>query len=354
MEELKTYFRKKFTKTGVALTLSQLVAYAKEKKLKKIDRKELGRFIHDEVDVAKFSSVRRPKKFQTIGVLRPGVFFIDYAMFEQHLSGFNEKKTGFLLAVENVTNRLFVYPCGNKATQSWYDAIQAFVELTGNVMTIYSDRDSVATAPRFQEKMKSKYGLGWHFMKKGSKSYLAERYIGFVKSKLSQAMLHKDTKNWIQFVDPLINEYNAEKIAGTSYRRRQVTKDNFSDFLSQMLKTKEPEMLFSGSRAGEFISKEWNKKIFKFNLGQKVLLARRANWKKFEGDPDHKSYTFLKASTKGGFGDRLFTISGRQLRATKGFKQMVAVYSLSEMGPAFHFYENDLKTINTPPESEIV
>jgi len=95
MNELKEYFRKKFKKTGVALTISQLIAYAKEKGLKKIDRAALGKFVHEEQDVAKFSIVKRPKGFQTIGVLRPGVYFIDYAAFEAKLQGFNEKKPAF-------------------------------------------------------------------------------------------------------------------------------------------------------------------------------------------------------------------------------------------------------------------
>jgi len=245
-----------------------------------------------------------------------------------------------------VTNRLFVFPSGDKATKSWLEAIQAFIEIVGNVKTIFSDRDSVATAPKFLEKMRDKYGLAWQFLKKGSKSYLAERYIGFVKTKLSQALLHRQTKNWIQFVEPIVTEYNAEKIAGTDFRRRQINNENFYTFLAQFLKTDDPELLFNGSRTGDFLSEKWNKKLFRFQLGQKVLLARRSNWKKFEGDPDHKSYTFLKASTKGGFGDKVFTVSGRQLRATKGFKKFVAVYSLSEMGPAFHFYENDMKSVN--------
>ena len=347
--QLKEFFRQKFDKTGIALTVAQLLAYAKEKKLKgpEINKKEIGKFIYNETHLAKFSNVKRPKAFQTIGVLRPGVFFIDYAVFEAHLAGYNNKNTGFLLAVENVTNRLFVHPCGDKTTQSWFKAIQAFVEMTGTVTKIFSDRDSVATAPKFQQEISRKYNISWHFLKKGSKSYLAERYIGFVKSKLSQAMLHKDTKNWIQFVKPLTDEYNAEKIAGTEFRRRQVGRENFSPFLQQLMKTKEPELLFTGSSAGEFLNKDWNRKIFRFQLGQKVLLARRANWKKFADNPEKKSYTFLKASTKGGYGDKQFTISGRQLRVTKGFKKMVAVYSLTEMGPAMHFYENDLKSINS-------
>jgi len=58
------------------------------------------------------------------------------------------------------------------------------------------------------------------------------------------------------------------------------------------------------------------------------------------------SGAFVKASTEGGFSNSVFTVSGRQLRRTKGFKGYVTVYSLKEMGPSVHFYERELKSIN--------
>ena len=345
MDKVQEYFRGKFAKTGIALTVSQLADYVKEKKIVGVSRKQLGAFVSNETNLAKFADVHRPNKFQTIGVLRPGIYFIDHGEFHKSLAGFNKGYTGFLVSVENLTNRLFVAPCKSKGTPSWLQAIQTFIELTRNVRTIYSDRDSVAQSPRFRDDMMDRYGLKWYFLKKGSKSYLAERYIRFVKTKLSQAMLGKQTKNWVQFIEPLLEEYNKQKISGTTFRRQAVDKHNFSSFLSQLFRTNEPELLFNSSRAGPFAQEQWNKKIFKFQLGQQVLLARRANWKKFEGDTDKHPTTFLKASTVGGFGDRRFTVSGRQLRKQKGLKDFIAVYSLAEMGPSLHFYEKELKSV---------
>jgi hypothetical protein len=346
MELVKSYFRKKFEKTGIALTASQLAEYVKTNQIKGVTRNQLGAFINNELSIAKFDIVKRPKRYQTIGVLRPGVYFIDHAAFRNEYAGYNKGHTGFLVSVENLTNKLFVAPCKDKGSASWLKAIQTFIELTRNVRTIFSDRDSVATAPKFKTRMESDFGLRWYFMKKGSKSYLAERYIRFVKTKLSQAMVHKKTKNWIQFIQPLVVEYNKQKVERTNLRRQTIGKHNWSDFLSQLFRTKEPELLFNSSRAGPFLHDSWNKKIFKFAVGQKVLLARHANWKKSEGDLDQKAKSvFLKASTVGGFGDKHFTVSGRQLRMQKGLKDFVAVYSLLEMGPSLHFYTEELKSI---------
>jgi hypothetical protein len=352
MNQVQDYFRKKFTKTGIALTVSQLTQYVKDNKISGVTRKQIGAFVNDELNVAKFSNVQRPKHYQSMGILRPGIYFIDHGEFEKHLSGHNKGNTGFLVSVENLTNKLFVTPCKQKGTPSWLEAIQKFIEVTRNVRTIYSDRDSVATSPKFKSRMVSYYGLRWYFLKKGSKSYLAERYIRFVKTKLSQAMLHKKTKNWIQFIQPLVTEYNKQKVEGTTFRRQAIDKSNFSTFLSQLFRTDEPELLFNTSHAGPFLQEKWNKQIFRFQIGQTVLLARRANWKKVEGDSDKPAGAFMKASTVGGFSDKHFTISGRQLRKQKGLKDFVAVYSLAEMGPSLHFYEQELKSVSASVSEE--
>lgn len=339
MEEIKNHFKKKFETTGIALTVKQCLSYAKEKKLS-VTKKQVSEFVTKELEVAKFSPVKRPKHFQTIGVLRAGIYFIDYADFHKNLSVTNNNCSGFLVAVENITNRLFVEPCSDKGTQKWLSAVRNFIEITRNVTTMYSDRDSVATSQNFRDEIMQKYGLQWHFLKKGSKSYLAERYIRFVKEKLSQAMMKKNTNKWIQFVPALVKEYNSEIIEGTRYRRQAVTSKNFNHFLQQLFRTDDADLMFNSSKAGPFAQESWNKKIFKYHLGQKVLLSQKANWK-------NPSKIFDKPSVKGGFTTKSYTISGRQLRKTKGLKDYIAVYSLKEMGHSLHFYESELKSVST-------
>ena len=339
METVTKHFQTKFDKTGVALTAGQLLDFAQSKKLKGVTKRAIYTFLSTQKDVAQFGVARkRTRDYTTISVIRPGMYHIDYGEFHKEWAGSNSGYTGFLVAVENFTNKLFVIPTQDKGTAEWYRSINTFVEKTRNVRTMFSDRDSVATSPNFRLEIMKKYGIRWFFLKKGHKAYLAERYIGFMKTKLSQALLHKGGKKWIQFVEPICEAYNAQKIEGTSYRRSGVLTQNFNHFLGQLLKTSEPELTFNSFKAGPFQNPIWNRKIFKYNLGQKVLISRRADWKSAE-----KMKTFTKISAVGGFGKTAYTVGGRQLRGSKGGKSYVPMYSINELGPSLHFYTHELK-----------
>ena len=348
MEQLKRYYESKLQKEGIALSPRQLLQYAKAKKISGATKKTVDEFLKEQLHRSQFSRRDRVRHFQTIGVPRSGMYHIDYGEFHKDWSGSNSGFTGFLVAVENFTNRLFVEPCQGKGTGQWLKAIQNFVELTRNVSAIFSDRDSVATSPKFRETILKKYKIEWNFLKKGNKSYLAERYIGLVKTRLSQVLVHRGGKKWIDLVQPLVKEYNKEKIEGTSYSRQSVENKNFLHFLSQLLKTDDPELRFNAFKAGPFAHHNWNKKIFKFDLGEKVLLARTANWKFGEEKLGH----FGKVSMVGGFGQKAYTVSGRQLRSTKDKNRYVEVYSLDEFGPSMHFYCKELKSAAKNPEDQ--
>jgi len=118
METLETYFKSKFEKTGVSLTGRQLYSYAKEKKLPGITLTKIYAFLNTQEELARFGPARKTKEYQTVGVLRPGVYHIDYGEFHANWAGSNAGHTGFLVAVENFTNRLFVLPTRGKGTQS--------------------------------------------------------------------------------------------------------------------------------------------------------------------------------------------------------------------------------------------
>jgi len=353
MEALEKWYNSKLERDGVSLSPRQLWLYAQQKKkLTKqkqksgsaaadvaVTKKLIAQFLAGKSHRIPFLRQDRVKQFQTVGVPRAGMYHIDYGEFHKLWSGSNSGSTGFLVAVENFTNRLFVEPCRGKGTSEWFKAIQKFVELTRNVAVIFSDRDSVATSTSFRTSIAQKYGIEWNFLKKGNKSYLAERYIGLVKTRLSQTLAHRGGKKWIDLVPALVSEYNKEKIENTSYTRQGVSQSNFLHFLSQLLKVDDPELQFNGFKLGPFAHQKWNRKIFKFNLGDKVVVARKANWK----DGEEKLGQFGKVSMVGGFGTKIYTISGRQLRATKTRKSFVQVYSLAEFGPSLHFYVQELK-----------
>jgi hypothetical protein len=360
-ELLSRIYNTKKDKLGVILTANQLYQYAvKENKL--ITKKAVVDFLKTQVLSARFTApAKRPSAFQTISHPRIGVYFLDYAEFHKDWSWHNKGNTGFLVAVENITNRLFVIPCKGKATNQWEKAVETFIELVRNVRTIFTDRDAVATSPAFQKRIQELYNLKWYFLVKGSKSYLAERFIRFTKEKLSQALTLKDTKNWCQFVEPIVNEYNKEKIEGTSYSRGSISNDNFNHFLSQRFKinrnsqlkniklSDDPTLRINSSRIyNDFFTKSWNDSIFSFAPGDKVLIARRSDWKH---NKQIAGNAFFKASHWGTFDDRVYTIASRQLRATHNFRGYVPMYALKDYEDNTNkggrlFYASELKRVN--------
>ena len=344
----KIYNNKK--NSGVILTANQLLQYALTKN-KKVTKKQVSLFLQGQTNYTRFvTTASRPKRFQSISYPRIGLYFLDYAEFQKVNAWHNKGNTGFLVAVENVTNRLFIIPCKGKSTSQWENAVDQFIDIVKNVRVIYTDRDAVATSPSFQKKIKELYNIKWYFMVKGSKSYLAERYIRYAKEKLTQACEIKNTKNWLQFVKPICDEHNKEIIEKTSYTRNAIDKKNFNHFLQQRLSlsstkrkfskiitSNDPTLLFNSARIyNGFVSEQWNKSIFKFNIGDNVLLANRADWNK-------KQHAFQKVSQWGTFGTTVYKVIGRQLRSTKNFRGYAPMYSLSTFGPDRLFYANEIR-----------
>ena len=84
MEQVKSIFRNKLQKTGIALTVNQLWNYVKKTNITGVTKPEVAKFISQEPIISQFSKViKKNKKYQTIGVLRPGVYFIDYAEYSK-------------------------------------------------------------------------------------------------------------------------------------------------------------------------------------------------------------------------------------------------------------------------------
>jgi hypothetical protein len=367
MEALKQYFNSMLKSTGIPPTGVELVQYSRKKRLPGVTSNAVYSFLRQEAEPDVLGSFARRDKVedrQTVSPVRPGVYYIDYAEFHKDWAGSNNGCTGFLVAVENLTNRLFVLPVKGKDTHQWELSVARFVSLSRQVSVIFSDRDSVATSETFRRKLADLYNLKWHFLTRGNKSFLAERYIGLVKTKLSQALLYADkqrfdqglppSRRWIDFVEPLVEAYNNQEIGQTGYKRRAVSRENFNDFVKRLMGGRGGSSSSSSSppdpnydtRFNNFVVPEfahhpdWNRRIFRLNLGQRVRVSRKVDW----SDPANRK-SFQKTSTVGGFGNKIYTITGRQLRACKSFKKYVPVYQLSDMPnrlKGFCFYEKEL------------
>ena len=352
-QRLVDIYTKKLAKTGISYTGTELLQLAKDRKIRPLPtRASVYKFLREEQSprIQAFSKfVKRPSHYQTVGISKPGVYYIDYGEFHKSWSKTNDNCTGFLVAVENLTNRLFAYPTQGKNTRQWLDSIAKFIEVNRDVNIICSDRDSVATSAKFQQEIEQKYGLKWHFLVKGNKAFLAERYIGYIKVQLSKALASttSDTdpveQRWIDFLPEICKSYNSQIVPGTTFKRGTINALNYDRFAEQLFKlTDVASQRYNSFVAGPFQHHDdWNKIIFKFAVGDKVLLAKPANWRL-------KTSLFFKASQEGNFGKTVFTISGRQLRANQNFDRLIPVYSLEEFNrERYHFYENELVRTST-------
>jgi len=350
---LKKLFYNKFRRTGVALTASQLVDAARQRRLPVPSLVEAYKFLREDVaELAGFAGgASKPKSghHQTVGVSKPGVFFVDYGEFNKQWRGSNSGCTGFLVAVENLTNRLFAEPTRGKDTAQWKTAIAKFLEKTDGVKLVYSDRDSVAQSATFRSDLQSKYNIKWNFLAKDNKSYLAETYINYLKRKLGQALRSRGAgaKRWIDFLPAICETYNNQRVPRTKFRRGGINQANFDSFVGQLFGESDPSLSrYNSFKAGPFDNEKWNKAVFKFDVGEKVLLVRSAIWKKEALDEagEKKRTVFTKASWEGGFSRRAFTVAGRQLRANRNYSRYIPVYSLAELGARhFNFYEPQMR-----------
>lgn len=322
-----------------------------------IDLSSVKKFLDAKRAVARFERPRRirPKHFQTMPIIKLGVYHIDHSSFLPAWAPYNNNCTGFIVCVENFTNRLFVYPCQSTDTNSWASALKAFMAVTHHVNTLCSDYDGVPSADAWREWVLKQYGIRWQFLRRLPKAFLAERFVGYVKEKLSISLAVASyrsrtvVKRWIDFVEPLWRNYNAQIIPNTQFQRNQVTPDNFETFLSQLKRDPQPEMTFHFARAGPFAHKDWNRRLFRFDLGEKVFIISKSN-----PSINSDQLRFLKPSVQGVYDvSRIYTVAGRQLRATKN-GDLIPVYSLKEFNKRhrednhisrhFYFYENQLKS----------
>lgn len=342
--------------------LTEVKALSKKKKIsrlpKEISLKNVKQFLDEKKPIIQYETPRRirPKQFQTIPIIKLGVYHADHSFFHPNLAQFNDGHTGFMVFVENFTNRLFVHPSRLSDKVGWTNAVEAFMRQVDHVSIIYSDCDPVPGKSRtWREQVTQKYGFTWRFVRRPPKAFLAERFVGYVKQKLSASLLSESERKkepalrWVDMVKPLWQNYNKQKILHTSFRRDQVTPNNFETFLSQLKKDAEPEMNFHMSRAGPFSIERWNRRLFKFDLNQRVYILKKIDWTVFHG-----KRKFLKGTQDGTWElTKTFTISGRQLRASKN-GDLIPVYALKEFDDVdymgddyrmqhFWFYENQLR-----------
>ena len=268
-----------------------------------------------------------------------GNVMVDMAHYKPELSGHNGGMCYFIVGVDCLTGAIACFPYQNKSRESWENAISNIVVggALRHVKTIITDRDTAIASKKFQEGIYKKYGVRWHHIMNRGKAYKAERMIAFIKNRLSKALEAKKAKgeppNWVSLIPNIVKEHNDGFIEGTDVVRRKVNKHNYVDALAKIYGDEEAPHFAQSTSLAKSFSKKTAAKLFKFDVGDNVLLSVTADYTK-------KSSLFSKKTVEGAYGgDRVYRVTDRGLKRsiTLGYN---VCYQLA--GLKGWFYETEL------------
>jgi hypothetical protein len=128
--------------------------------------------------------------------------------------------------------------------------------------------------------------------------------IRYVKDHLSQGCRANGDKRWLRLLPAVCQNYNDQPVTGTNVKRKTVNQFNYISLLEQLRKSTSPTMLFNIAHTTTY-PQPLEPLVFRFKVGEKVLLARRSDYtvKNFS--------TFEKPSHVGAFGPEVYTVVGR-------------------------------------------
>lgn len=115
---------------------------------------------------------------------------------------------GFLIAVDEWNNFVYVSPFSNKSQKSIEKCILDIISKPSlrNVCIFSSDKGSEFVS---NTKFASSRGIKWLFLTSNQKAFLAERYIRIVKGKLYRAMRDQKTAEWPTLLTPVVKSINS-------------------------------------------------------------------------------------------------------------------------------------------------
>jgi hypothetical protein len=323
------------SRRGQKPSLRQLLQYAQDNGLK-VNKEEIKQLRYLMKYWVLHSRFVRPAAYMGPAIFKFGTVQVDMAHFRPSLAHFNRGYKAFLVGKECLSEVLWCVPCKDFTMESWEQALKKMIENTYGLGLNHfiSDRDVVALSERFRTSIKKTYGINWSFLKSRSKSFRAERAIRFLKDRLSIALMTnwKKSKNWIQYIDGILDEYNSKNVTGTRIQRKTVNKSNYVRVLEQVYRTKNPEAL-QNIQTGSNYSPGLRKKLFRYSLGDLVVLANRANYTK-------KLSAFSKPSVAGSYGQKKYAIT-RQRMKNNGNIYLTPVYGLE--GLSGLFYPSELR-----------
>ena len=350
MESVRKHFIDNASR-GILLSTKELLDFCKRKGIGPLtveDRKILRNFRRENPELAVFSRSSggdRRGLYVTAAIFRPGNVFIDLAYFRPRYYKFNKGFKYLLIGVDDLTQLISVQPLKSKTRAAWDAALKRMIEDDfPKIRYFVSDRDTAIASKKFQDKIFNAYGIKWLHLPLRDKSFHAENMIGKIKTNLSAAIaLEKSSGRgrglrWLSYLPGIVAHYNAKLIKGTDIPRNLADPEDYMAIVAKRYRTDDPSLIQNSMVARKF-STLTGDRIFKYRVGDPVLVARAAGAAAAASSAEEKS-TFFKRSVSGSYGARVHRVSDRFLKATSKLI-MLPVYRLQDSDGLF--YEHEIK-----------
>jgi hypothetical protein len=357
LDVLKQLFLSRLSQ-GIVMTTKNLRDYVRKHKLT-VSSSQIQKVRRSWPYVAKFEVMKRRPKYMSASILKFGTLMIDIGFIEDH-KGYNNNISAFLVGKEIVSGCLGAVELRNKSSSAIYEGLQKMLnkKTFNQIHTIVMDREAAVKSEKFKRRLLDAYGISTHHIVSRNKAYFAENGISYVKKQIGMKIAATGDRRWIgPVLQTIVENYNSQKIPNTTFTRDGVTRQNTQKFLSQKYKLKYPSLLFNSATVfgSDFKNKKWKRNIFRFNIGDKVLLAKKVYFKEElkkrsqqnREDAAFKPYArnkyltsaqFLKPSLTGGYSNRVYTIKSRYLKSNLNYFWAI-LYRLKEL-PQLQFYQS--------------
>ena len=355
--KLKDYFLANLI-NGIVLSTSELEKYCKQRKWQ-VDPTKLKKIRRYWKFTAIFEPLLKKPKYMSASILKYGTAMLDIGFIPKYKSS-NKNFTAFLVGKEIVSGAIAAVEIKTKSMQDIYEGIKTILSRGAfqQIHTLCWDREAAVRSQTFQKQLYTNFGVRVFYLTQRSKAYFAENAIKYIKKRIGMKIEASGDKKWIgSTLQNICQPYNNQKVPGTTFTRASITRKNTTKFLAQKFKLKSPTLLFNSAVLNDssFTNKTWRRRIFKFEKGDKVLIAKRANAidnfetskissKKKRIDPPYKqmsplksgSKSFLKTSLTGQYSKTVYTIDKRSLKSSNHFYWAI-VYTLKEMPNTFWY-----------------
>ena len=315
-EALEAYIRKAVGR-GDQPTENDLIRAAKRAGVRPPNRKVLSQYRLYYAHLANLASKRpTPREFATIAIPTLGVVFIDLAFIYPQWKGYNQGCGGFLVAVEASTQQLAAFPMKGKTSDDWRQAVLQVLDesVIPSVKTFVCDREPAVFSKHFRTRLRNERGVEITFLTRRHKSYRAESMIRWVKVALARTVAQRKAnddpnyRRWVETLPNVVKSFNNRKAHDTSFRRADIRTNNYHEYINELFQTSDATLLFNSGNlnADRLFSTKWLQKLFKFDVGDEVLVHRNATRQHGE--------VFAKASVRGSFLDAPARVVSRWLK----------------------------------------